>query len=177
MGLHPSEIDLFRLLLADVAGEGVEIGCMDGFSSMVLLETSPKLRLTSIDPFVPDSMDTSLIGDQARCRRNLAPYGDRWRLIVESSAFVATTWPCLAPLDFIFIDGDHNYFTVLHDLVAWAPHLKRGGILAMHDARMNRGGPPFHPGPSRVANEFVCNLPEQWTILGEAFTLVVARKR
>jgi len=36
-------------------------------------------------------------------------------------------------LDFIFIDGDHEYEGVKNDLIHWCPKVKRGGIIAGHD--------------------------------------------
>lgn len=36
-------------------------------------------------------------------------------------------------LDFIYLDGDHSYEGVTADLKAWAPKVKKGGIIAGHD--------------------------------------------
>jgi len=36
-------------------------------------------------------------------------------------------------VDFIFIDGDHSYEACKADIVAWAPYVKRGGVIAFHD--------------------------------------------
>jgi hypothetical protein len=36
-------------------------------------------------------------------------------------------------LSFIFIDGDHSYEACQADIVAWAPFVKRGGVIAFHD--------------------------------------------
>ncbi len=55
-GLAGEEVELFRKVLAGVGGIGVEIGCLDGYSSAVILDAS-ELHLTSIDPFIPDSME------------------------------------------------------------------------------------------------------------------------
>ena len=41
-------------------------------------------------------------------------------------------------LDFVFIDGSHEYEDVLDDLRYWLPKVKPGGILAGHDY-------PYHP--------------------------------
>ena len=36
-------------------------------------------------------------------------------------------------LDFVFIDGSHEYQDIKDDINAWLPKVKRGGILAGHD--------------------------------------------
>lgn len=173
-GLEASEIELFKRLLSGMTGIGVEIGCLDGFSSTIILGAS-ELHLTSIDPFVPDSMEASLIGQEERYHANVAPYVGRSRLLRTYSQHAILEWQ--HPLDFLFIDGDHNYAAVLQDFEQWACVLKKGGILAIHDSRMSRpGGAGFHVGPSKVAELEIYGKPEQWEILGEAFSLTVARK-
>lgn len=173
-GLADEEIALFRHLLTHVGGSGVEIGCMDGFSSAIILDAS-KLYLTSIDPLVPDSMEPTLIGDRARYEANVAPYRDRTTLIRDFSQNVVSNWK--QPLSFLFIDGDHSYEATTRDYEQWTPFLVPGGLLAVHDSRMGRpGGAPFHPGPSRMAQERVFRQAGKWQIIGEAFSLTVAQK-
>jgi hypothetical protein len=173
-GLAQPEIELFQKHLAGVDGVGVEIGCLDGFSTAIILSCS-KLQLTSIDPFVPDSMEASLIGKEERVLENTKPWSDRFMLIKGYSYEVVVDWPY--PLDFLFIDGDHRYIEVERDYAQWCPSLRVGGILAMHDSRMGRpGGANFHPGPSQVAAERVYGNPAMWEIIGEAFSLTMARK-
>jgi predicted O-methyltransferase YrrM len=36
-------------------------------------------------------------------------------------------------LDFIFIDADHNYESVVKDIRAWVPKVKAGGMVSGHD--------------------------------------------
>jgi len=36
-------------------------------------------------------------------------------------------------IDFLFIDGSHEYEDVKKDLVAWFPKIKQGGLIAGHD--------------------------------------------
>lgn len=183
-GLAQSEVDLFRQVLKGMKGIGVEIGCLDGYSSAVILDAS-ELHLTSIDPFVPDSMELSLIGSKEKYMANVAPWKERAKLIEGYSSQVAmaegvksSTGRAVQFVDFLFIDGDHRYHEVLQDFNDWTPLLKTGGILAMHDARMGReGSPNFHEGPSRVARENIFGQPDQWEIVGETFTLVIARKK
>ena len=38
--------------------------------------------------------------------------------------------------DFVYIDGDHEYDSVLDDLTMWHPLVKKGGILAGHDYKL-----------------------------------------
>lgn len=177
-GLHPTEEALFREVLKGMKGLGVEIGCLDGYSSAVILDAS-ELHLTSIDPFVPDSMEASLIGCEVKYTLNVAPYFDRARLIKDySHKAIGIEYGIPPPLDFLFIDGDHTYPAVLQDYNDWTPLLKTGGILAIHDARMSRpGGAWYHPGPSQVAKEQVFDRPDLWDIVGEAHSLVIARKK
>lgn len=173
-GLHGSEIKIFQEVLSGAAGQGLEIGCLDGFSTVVILDSSA-LNLTSVDPFIPDSMEASLVGSKDRFLANVQPYGLRSRLIADYSWNVAPTWT--EPLDFLFIDGDHKWAAVDRDFTDWAPKLKTGGLLAMHDARMNRpGGATFHPGPSQVAHVRIFMQPETWQVVAEAYSLVIARK-
>jgi predicted O-methyltransferase YrrM len=36
-------------------------------------------------------------------------------------------------IDFIYIDGNHQYSSVKEDLIAWIPKIKNGGIVSGHD--------------------------------------------
>ena len=171
-GLAGPECELFKKVLAGRIGEGVEIGCMDGYSTAHILDYSD-LTLTSIDPFIPDSMESSLIGTFEKWTANVAPWSERAKIRRDYSWNVAKTWS--QPLDFIFIDGDHTYDAVKLDYYNWTPFLVKGGLLAVHDARMGRPrGANFHDGPSRMAREHIFDNPA-WEIVGEAYSLVVAK--
>jgi cephalosporin hydroxylase len=49
---------------------------------------------------------------------------------------------------FVFIDADHSYESVLADVMAWAPLVKDGGLLAGHDCT------PSYPGVERAVREY-----------------------
>jgi predicted O-methyltransferase YrrM len=51
--------------------------------------------------------------------------------VVAGSDAAARHWQ--TPLGMVFIDGGHSLDAALTDYRCWAPHLKRGGILAIHD--------------------------------------------
>ena len=66
-------------------------------------------------------------------RSNLAASGleDSVIAIVGRSADVARLWA--SPVGMLFIDGGHTDAAVIADYQGWAPHLARGGALAIHD--------------------------------------------
>ena len=43
--------------------------------------------------------------------------------------------PLAAEIDFLFIDGNHEYDAVRQDFLDWAPKVKRGGIIALPPKR------------------------------------------
>ncbi len=174
------EADLWNKVLGKIDRDffGVEIGCLFGDSANVILNASPYINLISIDPFIPDSMEKSLVGsyeDSILKNKEFALSG-------RFTIFKDYSWNRVGvfgndKLDFLFLDGDHTYSNVLRDYNDWEPKLKVGGLLFMHDSRMRRpDGAKFHEGPSKVADEKVFNNPDKWEIIEEAFSLTCARK-
>ena len=74
-------------------------------------------------------------------------------------------------IDLLFLDGDHSYEAVLQDFEDWAPKIKPGGLLAMHDVVH-----PVHEGPRRVVDERIANDP-QWVDHRYVDSLFVARRK
>jgi predicted O-methyltransferase YrrM len=65
--------------------------------------------------------------------------------IVGRSADVARLWR--APLGMLFIDGGHSEAAARADYEGWAPHVARGGALAIHDVfpdPADGGQAPYH---------------------------------
>ncbi len=63
--------------------------------------------------------------------------------IAQPSRAFAETWGLSSapPIDFLFIDGDHTLDGVVGDWNAWAPFLRPGGTVAIHDFDpVERGG-------------------------------------
>jgi len=64
--------------------------------------------------------------------------------VVGASAVVGGAWA--TPLGFLFVDGGHGDDVVRADEVAWLPHVRAGGLLAIHDVfpdPADGGRPPF----------------------------------
>lgn len=66
-------------------------------------------------------------------------------VVVASTQQVAGWW--CTPLDFLFLDGNHTEPVAQHDYAAFAPHLRPGGLLAVHDVfpdPADGGQAPWH---------------------------------
>ncbi len=69
-------------------------------------------------------------------------------------------------IDFIFIDGDHNYYTVKSDYENYKQFLRPGGIIGFHDIYMQEKGMPINVNDgwdgsvTRFWNEVVGNKDE-----------------
>lgn len=73
--------------------------------------------------------------------------------LVGPSAVIGANWA--TPLAMVFIDGGHAMDTALADYRAWAGHVQRGGILAIHDVFPNPadgGRPPYEIWKLAVAS-------------------------
>ncbi|MFL6161112.1 MAG: class I SAM-dependent methyltransferase [Jatrophihabitantaceae bacterium] len=108
----------------------VEIGSHQGRSTVVL--AAGRARVLAIDPFVGGAM----FGGQATREKflaNMAAAGvaDRVELRQLKSTELRPSWQ--QPIDFLYIDGKHDYWTLSDDL-RWAEFLPPGGRLAIHDA-------------------------------------------
>ncbi len=69
---------------------------------------------------------------------------------VQASSFDAHKLYDNGSIDFIFIDGDHQYGSVIKDLTNFYPKLKPGGLFAGHDYNAD-----LNPGVVRAVNEFI----------------------
>lgn len=66
-------------------------------------------------------------------------------LLVGSTQQVAPWWS--SPLDLLFLDGNHTEEVAQHDYAAFAPHLRAGALLVVHDVfedPRDGGRPPWH---------------------------------
>jgi hypothetical protein len=152
-----------------------EIGVLNGETSAFFLNEFPTLTLIGIDPIIPDSMEASLIGNQEIIDRNVGVNKDRWQFYMDYSYRVHSNFQD-GVFDFIFIDGDHTYDAVAQDYDLYLPKVKSGGLIFMHDSRMNRGGANFHVGSSKFADTVIAN-DSRVTLIGEAFSLTCFIKK
>lgn len=124
------------LLLANkVSGAVAEIGTLAGEGSTKVLLDYAKSMGTAF--YAVDSFTNNIYYKKVLTQLEQVP---RAEAVKGLSAEIGKTWD--RPLDFLFIDGDHNFphlspeglqTGAVFDIMAWHPHLNTGGILAFHD--------------------------------------------
>lgn len=111
-------------------GIGAEIGVADGAFSRLIAERWDGIILC---------VDIWENADWYHSLKNNALSGDQYRLIRGNSVDVANTIED-GSLDWIYIDADHKYESVMADYHAWMPKVRLGGIVSGHDYGDNEPG-------------------------------------
>lgn len=153
---------------------GVEVGVFRAEFSAVLLQRSALRVLYLVDPWAGTGTKHAWDGDAmyADVQTAMAPYGERVRLLRQTSLEAAARFRP-GELDFVYIDGLHDYESVKADIAAWRPLVrsgKTGGVLAGHDySRHGRKGviqavtEAFGPGGRvHITHE---HCPSWWVIM------------
>lgn len=128
--------DLAKLFAELKFTTGAEIGVEAGIYSEILCRVNPKLTLYSIDPWktyrgyrehVTQAKLDSLYRD---CIKRLKSYN--CQIVRKFSEEAYQDFPDES-LDFVYIDGNHDFLHVTQDLTYWSPKVKKGGIVAGDD--------------------------------------------
>jgi predicted O-methyltransferase YrrM len=120
---------LYDLALLAPNGPAVEVGVYQG-GSVVTWAVARKGRgdLYAVD-------DWSLKNKPARNRHyfvsNMQKYNIEIEIVDGKSWLVADQVP--DGLAFCFIDGDHSYYGIPHDVAVWPEKMVPGGIIVFHD--------------------------------------------
>lgn len=127
---------------------GVEVGA---YSKMFLpaLKRKQFQRLLLVDPWEPssyfrktDQEEMDSVYRQVKALEKSDPGVDVKRMkSVDAAKLIPDVW-----VDFVYIDGLHDYGSVRDDIAAWRPKIRPGGILAGHDLYM--------PGVKQALDEF-----------------------
>lgn len=141
--LHPKEGRLLYRLAKRCKGRGriVEIGSWKGKSTIFLSYGSREgcgAKVHAIDPHTGSPEHSTLFGGKVwtfeEFQRNIENAGVRDMVVphVNYSTAVARTFN--ERVEFIFIDGLHEYDGVRDDLESWYPKVVNGGTIAFHDS-------------------------------------------
>jgi predicted O-methyltransferase YrrM len=113
----------------------IEIGVYAGRSTVCIQHILKQHRLNShhtcVDTFKGDDNAPAPFDLYDRFMRNTADYPIT---VIQSDSVTASKLFKRPEFDLIFIDASHDYDSVKADITAWLPKLKKGGIIAGHDA-------------------------------------------
>jgi predicted O-methyltransferase YrrM len=111
----------------------VELGVMHGVTTGLLRSVmAPDGVVTGIDRHPKGRLFVSFERLTAKSELARHPRG-RAVLLRQWSHEAARDWT--APIDFLFIDGDHSWNGLERDWRDWTGHLVAGGLVALHDSR------------------------------------------
>jgi hypothetical protein len=99
---------------------GVEIGLENGFNARTMLRTLPIKKLYSIDIHVKD-----------RARKLLSSYKGNIEYVENTSEKAVKDVP--DEVDFVYVDGSHQYELVKQDIELYFPKVRNGGVFGGHD--------------------------------------------
>ena len=131
---------------------GAEIGVYKGDNAEFMLKILEPTMLYLIDPWnnFLDTDSNEIIGETQyiETQQRLKEYGNK-RLIKRTSQEASKI--IQDELDFVYIDADHHYDSIVNDLKLWYPKVKKGGVLAGHDYHKSM------EGIVKAVNEFYAN--------------------
>jgi predicted O-methyltransferase YrrM len=117
----------------------VEVGTWKGRSTVFMAdrirESGKDIKLYAIDifgPYVSEGKQEDSSDIYQEFLENIEPYKNFVTPIRGDSRSVHSQFADKS-IDFIFIDGGHDYEVVKEDIRLWYPKLKDGGIIGGHD--------------------------------------------
>ena len=128
-----------RTIMAQTLAElgfkvGAEIGVAQGHHSLILCENIPGLHLYAVDVWQPYDgyfeYQDRITRYYQEARQKLVGYNVTF---VEKYSMDAVKEFADGSLDFVYIDGAHDFRNVVDDLCEWSRKVKIGGIVYGHD--------------------------------------------
>ena len=150
-------------------GTVVEIGSHQGRSTVVLASAARATgsKVVAIDPFVEGKMfGGKSTREKFETHIREAGVADLVELHPRPSRAVRESWS--GPVDVLYIDGKHDYWTVVDDL-RWGSFVVQGGEVLIHDAFSSIG---VTMGMLRTVA-----LGSEWTFVGRERSLARLRRQ
>jgi len=143
----------FSDLLFDLGlNKCVEIGVHYGKNAYNLCINNPKIEYIGVDPWSTDDPVSAAFGQEKqewfmkKALKRIEPFN---ATVLRMTSMEAVKQFDDKSLDFVYIDGVHDYKHASEDLKHWSTKVKHGGIIAGHDYSMEKG-----PGVIQAVNEF-----------------------
>jgi len=99
-------------------------GCSTSYMIVEIINSGKKITFDVVDCFNDSSCEIFT--------KNLENVSEYYNLVRGYSEKVSQNY-LDESLDFVFIDGNHDYDSIKLDINSWYPKVKKGGILAGHD--------------------------------------------
>jgi predicted O-methyltransferase YrrM len=111
---------------------GAEIGVKYGTHAQSLCKNNPDLHLYCIDPWAPYDRVSSNKQEHTyrEAVQNLRDYPVT---IIRKPSLEAIHDFEDGSLDFVYIDGAHDFDNVMMDIICWNRKVRIGGVVAVHD--------------------------------------------
>lgn len=132
--------DMAKLFAELKFNRGAEIGVERGLYSEVLCKANSSLQLACIDPWKASAYEPGTHGVEEEQEpfeqryqetlERLAPYNCT---IIRKNSMAALEDFRDGSLDFVYIDGNHDFVNFTNDLHHWKKKVKAGGIVSGHD--------------------------------------------
>lgn len=142
--IHTGLRAMAKFVIKCINGEltGVEIGTSLGINAEAMLKQMNIKKLYLIDPYITykgyEEEARWIINRygtfseiERKMKKRLKKYQDRYTLIKKKSSEAVKELP--SNLDFVYIDGNHEYDYVMKDMELYYPKIKEGGILGGDD--------------------------------------------
>lgn len=120
---------------------GAEIGVGSGANSASIFQTLDMKRLHGVDPYPPNLGKITKENPVPVEAKDTAFSALKDKPVVwhiETSLDAAKKID--EQLDFVYIDGLHDYKSVMDDIIAWYPLVREGGVVGGHDFTLQGGG-------------------------------------
>ena len=114
---------------------GLEIGVSYGDNAKTILENLDIKKLFLVDPYIPYIEENKKVNTEAHKEAaiNILWKYNRKTLWFFMDSTEASKLFEKDSLDFVYIDGNHNYECVLADIRNYYPLIKKGGYIGGHD--------------------------------------------
>lgn len=155
--LSHNEIDFLARLAGSLPDNPttVNIGAGGGTSALTFLTARHDARVITVELEAGITPIGGLENERLILEASEIVYVDRYVPIAGDSKMVGRDWN--DPIDMVFIDGDHSYAGCAGDIQAWLPHLKAGGVIAIHDYKKVEAWalthPDIHVTPELITHE------------------------
>lgn len=146
---------------------GAEVGVQEGVFSRKLLLAGVR-HMTMIDAwrvFSAEEYNDGANVSELQQLRNMATaveavqeFSGRYDIVRDLSANAAKRYPD-GHFDFVYLDANHRYESILEDVRIWAPKVRTGGIVCGHDY-LDGELPQGSFGVKRAVNEYFGRPPD-----------------